>query len=265
MTARSFLVRGLVVGLLAGLASFLVAYTVGEPQVDVAISLEESAPAGATTEADDGHTHSHADDGDAEEGVTEVGRGTQRTWGLLTGTLAVGVALGGIVGLVAAATVGRLGRLTPRQSTATVSAIGFTSFALVPFLKYPATPPAVGSGDTIGDRTAWYFGLVLLSVVVAVLATLVAVRLAETYGAFTGVVGGAGLYVAAMALTALLLPTVNEVGAFPADTLWYFRLSSLLTLATLWTAIGVGLTGVVGRLHERSVAAQSRRELAASL
>jgi hypothetical protein len=263
MTARSFLVRGLLVGLLAGLASFLVAYGVGEPHVDAAISLEESAPAGAA-ESDDGHTHSHAD-GEAEAGVTEVSRGTQRTWGLLTGTLAVGVALGGIVGLLAAATVGRLGRLTPRQSTATVSAIGFTSFALVPFLKYPANPPAVGSGDTIGDRTAWYFGLVLLSVVVAVLATLVAVRLAETYGAFTGVVGGAGLYVAAMAVTTLLLPTVNEVGAFPADTLWYFRLSSLLTLATLWTVIGVGLTGVIGRLHQRSVAVRARREFAASL
>ncbi|WP_424387588.1 CbtA family protein [Mycolicibacter algericus] len=29
-----------------------------------------------------------------------------------------------------------------------IAAIGFVAFALVPFLKYPATPPAVGSGDS---------------------------------------------------------------------------------------------------------------------
>ena len=28
------------------------------------------------------------------------------------------------------------------------------------------------------------------------------------------------------------MPTVNEVGDFPADTLWYFRRASLFTLAT---------------------------------
>ena len=73
--------------------------------------------------------------------------------------LAVGVALGGLVGLASAFAVGRLGRLTPRQSTGLVAAVGFVGFALVPFLKYPANPPAVGSADTIGDRTALYWVL----------------------------------------------------------------------------------------------------------
>ena len=66
-------------------------------------------------------------------------------------------------------------------------------------------------------------------------------------------------------VAALLLLTVNEVGAFPGDTLWYFRLASLLTLATMWGAIGVVLTGLIGRLYERQASAIARRDLAASL
>ena len=56
-----------------------------------------------------------------------------------------------------------------------------------------------------------------------------------------------------------------NVGDFPADTLWFFRLSSLLTLTTMWAVIGVALTGLVGKLYAESVRTQARRELAASL
>src|SRR3954447_15690428 len=142
MTARAFLVRGLLVGLLAGFATFLVAHQVGEPHVETAIALEEAASADEHA-AKAGHVH-------GEDGAT-VSRPNQRTWGLLTGSLAVGLAVGGIVALVAASVVGRIGPLPPGQSTALVGLVGFAAVALVPFLKYPAPPPAVGAGDTIGD------------------------------------------------------------------------------------------------------------------
>src|SRR6478609_4646958 len=171
MTARALLVRGLIVGLLAGFATFLVAHQVGEPHVEAAIALEEAGPAAEPEhpheDSTSGHTH--------EEDGTVVSRHHQRTWGLLTGTLVVGTALGGIVALLAAAAVGRLGRMTPGQSTATVALVGNVSFALVPFLKYPATPPAVGNGETIGDRTSWYFAFILISLAFAALSTLLAV------------------------------------------------------------------------------------------
>jgi len=264
MTARAFLIRGLLVGLLAGFATFLVAHQVGEPQVERAIALEEAAaPAeeSASHEHEEGTAaHSHGDEED-----TVVSRGTQRTWGLLTGSVAVGVALGGIVALISAALVGRLGQLRPGQTTAVVALVGFVAYALVPFLKYPATPPAVGSGDTIGERTSYYFAFVLISVVIAVAATVLANRLWERYGAYVAVVSGAALYLVVMVIAGQLMPTVNEVGDFPADTLWFFRLSSLLTLVTMWAVIGVALTGLVGKLYADSVRTQARRELAASL
>lgn len=259
MSARAFLVRGLLAGLVAGIATFLVAFTVGEPQVDAAIAIEEAGAA-----ADDGHTHTHAEEEPADTG-TEISRDHQRTWGLLTGSLTVGVALGGVVGLIAAGTVGRLGRLLPGQSTALVALLGFVAFALVPFLKYPATPPAVGSAETIGDRTALYFGFVVVSVLAAVVTTYGAVRLRERAGTYVAVVGGVAAYLLVVVTAGQLFATVNEVGSFPADTLWFFRRASLMTLATTWGVLGVVLTGLVVRLYAAEVATEERRQLAASL
>lgn len=274
MTARAFLIRGLIAGLVAGIATFCVAYAVGEPPLEAAIGLEGTGAADHAssdaahdhgTEASGGHSHthshSHGDDGDD----TQVSRGAQRTWGLLTGSLAIGLALGGIVALVAAATTGRMGRLQPGESSALVTLLGFVAYALVPFLKYPANPPAVGSGDTIGDRTALYFGFVLVSVLTAVAATYLALRLRDSLGTHGAVVAGAAGYLAVMVVAGQLFATVNEVGDFPADTLWFFRRASLFTLATMWGVIGVVLSALVGRLHADQMAQDQRRAFAASL
>jgi predicted cobalt transporter CbtA len=264
MTARNFLVRGLLAGLIAGLLAFAVAYVVGEPHVDAAIAVEEANAAHEAEHAAnppaDGHTHDHEDD----DG-TVVSRANQSTWGLATGTLAVGIALGGVTGLAAAFAVGRIGRLRPSQSTALVSLIGFVAVTLVPFLKYPATPPAVGDPDTIGGRTLEYFGLMGLSIFAAVGAVVLAARVLDSFGTYRAVLLAAGGYLVVMVVAAVLLPTVNEVVDFPADTLWYFRLASMLTLTALWAGIGVALTGLIGRLYERESSAAARRDLAASL
>ncbi|GAA1935888.1 CbtA family protein [Nocardioides marmoribigeumensis] len=260
MTARALLVRGLLAGLLAGLATFVVAYAAGEPHVEAAIALEDGGDAAHTHEhaTTDDHTHTH--DGDAV-----VSRADQRTWGLLTGTLAVGVSLGGIVALVAAGIVGRIGTLLPAQSTALVAVVGFVSVALVPFLKYPANPPGVGSGDTIGQRTALYFGFLLLSVVSAVAATYAGVRLRGRLGSYVAAVVAVVAYLAVVVVAGQLFATVDEVGDFPGDLLWSFRTASLLTLATTWGVLGVALAGMVGRLHAQQSAVLRRRELAAAL
>jgi predicted cobalt transporter CbtA len=264
MTPRNFLVRGLLAGLVGGLLAFAVAYTVGEPQVDAAIKVEEAAAAHEAAHADnppaDGHTHEHnTDDG------TVVSRDTQSTWGLATGTLAVGITLGGVAGLVSAFAAGRISRLRPSQSTALVTLLGFVAIGLVPFLKYPATPPAVGDPDTIGSRTLEYFSMLGISVLAAIGAVLLARRVLDSLGAYRTILVAAGAYLVVVILASLLLPAVNEIGDFPGDILWSFRVASLLTIATMWAGIGIVLTGLIGRLYERETSAAARRSLAASL
>jgi hypothetical protein len=256
MSARTFLIHGLIAGVLAGFAAFLVAHQVGEPSVDAAIAVE------------DAHTTAHPGPPAAthhREPGTYVSRENQSTWGLLTGTLAIGTALGGLVALAAAGTVGRIGRLRPSQSSALIALIGFAAVALVPFLKYPASPPAVGNAATIGHRTALYFVFLALSVLAAVAATALASRLLPGWGTYRTVLAAVGAYVVVMVLAAELMPSVDELGSFPASTLWSFRRASITTLATLWATIGIVLTGLVGRAHQGTVVDAARRELAASL
>jgi predicted cobalt transporter CbtA len=264
MSTRTFLVHGLLAGLLAGVAAFAVAYTVGEPQIDKAIALEEAASAPAS----DGHDHEHADEtaghshDDADAVVT---RDTQSTLGLATGTLAIGLVLGGFTGLLAAVGLGRLGGLRPAGSTALVVLLGAVAFSITPFLKYPATPPAVGSGETIDSRTALYFGFVAVSIAAVIAAVAIARRVSRQWSGVPGVVAGALTYVAVVTVAAIAFPKVDELGSFPASILWDFRISSLLTLLAMWAVIGAVLTVLVDRTWRQHSALAAKREMVASL
>jgi predicted cobalt transporter CbtA len=268
MMTRTFLVHGLLAGLLAGVAAFVVAYTVGEPQVDRAIALES---AGATADhhhedeatvsgsASDSHSHDHSGEDAA------ISRTTQSTLGLATGTLAIGVVLGGLTGLLAAVGLGRLGSLRPAAGTALVALLAAVSFSVVPFLKYPATPPAVGSGETIDSRTALWFGFVAVSVLGVLAAVAVARWAARRWSAVPGTIAGATAYVVVVTVAALAFPKVDELGAFPASVLWDFRISSLLTLLAMWAVIGAVLTALVDRTWRRQEAVAAQRAYAAAL
>jgi hypothetical protein len=261
MSARDFLIRGLLAGLLAAVAAFAVAYVVGEPPVRAAIALEDSPG---------GHTHgSGSETGHAEEpeaapgpGEVEVPRSLQSTVGLLTGLLVAGVTLGGLVGVLSAVAMGRFGRLTPRATTLSVAAIGFVTAYAVPFLSYPPNPPAVGSGDTIGLRSALYFILLAISVNAAVTAVLVGRRLMTRLGGWHAALIGIAGYLLVMGVVTALLPHYNEVPeTFPASVLYDFRRASFLTQLTLWTVLGVVLAELVGRLSRRG-SAPAETELA---
>jgi hypothetical protein len=245
---RSLLVRGMIAGLLAGLVAFGVAKIVGEPQVDKAIAFEEYTAARAEAGADTGHSHGEHED----ELVT---RSQQNFAGLGTGALIFGVALGGLFAIVFALAYGRMGTFTARGTAAVLGLLGFVSVFLVPFLKYPATPPAIGDHDTIGRRTGLYLGLILISVAAMVIAVVVRRRLTVRLGEWNGTLVVAGGYVAAMAVCSLLLPGIDEVpqaalkgvvGAvgdagvtFPGVVLWRFRVSAVAVQVALWATVAI--------------------------
>jgi phosphate/sulfate permease len=243
-TVRNLLVRGMLAGLAAGVLALLVAYFLGEPDVDKAIAFEH-VPA---------HTHAHEHD-------TEVfSRSLQSTAGLATGVLVYGVAFGGIAALAYCYALGRVGRLTPRATALLLSGCALLAVYIVPFLKYPANPPSVGEADTIGRRTGLYFLMMLLSVLLAIGATLLGRRLAPRLGTWWATVTAVAAFAAVIGLAYAFLPAVDEVPShFPATLLWRFRLSALAIQSTLWAGFGLLFGELAERLLDpRPAAARAR-------
>ncbi len=241
-TFTQLLLRGLLAGLVAGLLAGAVAFVVGEPHVDSAISIEEAAGAGEAHHADSDATaaHSHGD----EDAL--VSRDGQRV-GLFLATGLAGLALGAIFASVLH--YARRFSSLPGSILALVGAgAGWLAIEAVPFFKYPANPPAVGDPDTITQRT-WLW---LASVILGLLAVGVGIYVTKMVASQHSVAVRAGAPIVAFLVIVgigyALLPGINEVGSdFPATLLWEFRLSSLATQATLWLALGLGFAFLTDR------------------
>ncbi|WP_338105422.1 CbtA family protein [Streptomyces cinnamoneus] len=132
----------------------------------------------------------------------------------------------------------------------------FVAVFLVPFLKYPANPPAVGDPDTLDKRTALFFLMIALSVLLTVATVILGRRLAPRLGNwYATVVAGLALVVV-LGLAFAFLPSGDNVPeGFPATLLWEFRLSSLATELVLWTGFGL----IFGELAERALVPKAGR------
>ena len=71
----------------------------------------------------------------------------------------------------------------------------FIALVVVPGLKYPPNPPAVGDGATIGYRTGLYFLMLAISIAAAVSMIVMGQRLARRHGAWNAVIAGGVGYV----------------------------------------------------------------------
>ncbi len=222
---RVLLVRGMAAGLVGGLAYFVFAYLFGEGPVNAAIAYEEQLAVAA---------------GEASDEAPLVSRGIQSTLGLGVAAVVYGVVIGGMLSLVYASVVGRVGRLRPRATAAVIAGIGFVAVALVPFLKYPANPPASTIDDTVGQRTGPFVLLIAFSVLLAVGAMMLGRSLAERAGPWNASLMAAGAYVVATGVLGALLPRVADTPAdFPATVLYDIRVASIGGQLVLWAVIGL--------------------------
>ena len=246
---KRLIARGLLAGAVGSVLAFVFARVCAEPVIARAIAFE------------DGRTEAEQSQGVHEHGVELFTRGVQSGPGLGFGVLLFGVAMGALFAVLFCVVYGRAGNVASRPLSVLLAAGAFIAVYLVPFVKYPPNPPAVGQSDTIGMRTGWYLLMVAVSVVLAIGAVLLARRLAGKLGAWNGTLLAAGVYLATIAVVMVLLPTVDETpqplrdasGAisypgFPADVLYEFRVLSLATQLVLWVTIGLVFAPLAERL-----------------
>jgi predicted cobalt transporter CbtA len=246
---RTLLIRGMLVGFVAGLLVFAVGKFGGEPQVDRAIAFE--------TAMDEARAKA-----DVAKGLPApapepelVSREVQASFGLFTGVVVYSAAFGGLFAMVFAFAYGRIGHLRPRAVSALLALGGFVALYVVPNLKYPANPPSVGEPATIGLRTDLYFSIMLISIAAMVLAVIAQRRLVHRFDAWSSTLLAAAGYLVAIVVVDFLLPAINEVPeGFSAVVLWRFRMASLGMQAVMWTTIGL----LFGALTERAMASKFR-------
>jgi hypothetical protein len=238
------LLRGMLAGLIAAVLAFGFAKVVGEPQVERAIAFE----------GHHSHSHSHAEAAPGETAEPElVSREVQAGLGLLTGVAVYGAALGGLFALAFAFVSGRLLKSDPRTTAIVIAAVGFLALYIVPYLKYPANPPAVGAEDTIGYRTQLYFTMMVFSAAALAIAVAFGRLMSASFGTWNATVAGAAAYVVLVGIAAYALPNINEVpDDFSADLLWKFRLASFGLQAILWMTIGLAFGALIERDRART-------------
>jgi hypothetical protein len=232
-------------GVVAGLLAFGFARVFGEPQIDYAIAFEQQMEQAANAQA-------HAASAAHEHEKELVSRKVQAGIGLLTAVVVYGAGIGGLFAIVFAFAYGRIGRLGPRATAALLAAGGFISIAVVPFLKYPANPPAVSNPDTLGSRTALFLIMIAISIAAITLAIGLARRLADRFGLWVSAAIGGVVFVAIIAVTQFVLPDMSEVPEqFSADALWRFRLASLGMQMLMWATLGLVFGAMAARVLEQ--------------
>jgi predicted cobalt transporter CbtA len=246
---KRLIARGLLAGAVGAVLAFLFARLCAEPVIGRAIAFEDGR-----IEAEDAH-------GVHEHGAELFTRGVQANAGLGFGVLIFGVAMGALFAVLFCIVSARMRTVESRSLSLLLAAGAFAAVYLVPFVKYPPNPPAVGQSDTIGARTGWYLAMVVASVGLAVAAVWLARRLAARLDAWNAGLLAAGGYLVAMTAVMVLLPNIDETprpvrdssGAivypgFPADVLYEFRLVSLGTQLVLWATIGLVFATLARRL-----------------
>jgi predicted cobalt transporter CbtA len=240
---RTIIVAAVLIGILSGLVGAVFHAIVTEPRVDEAIALEEAAAA-------------HAEEsGEAEESgdAVSVDRSDQRGAGLFGGYALIGAAFGLFLAVASLSLRTTTGGPFHRVLVSGVVLAG--AVTVVPWLKYPPNPPAVGDPSTVGERERLY----VLAIVVGALLLAGAAHLSGRLRRAgwpddrrTAAVAVAA--VVAFAVMFAVLPSSPDPVDAPANLVWQFRINSLTGNLLIWTLLTLGL-GVTWTEAARAAAA----------
>lgn len=215
---RKYLVEGALAGATGGLGMGLFLLLVGERTLADAIARE--ANTGQSAEL--------------------YSRGAQHVGGVV-GAVLFGALVGVFLGFTVAVAGPRLAGSAWRRAVV-VAAAGYLSLAVVPFVKYPASPPGVGDPSTIARRTELYLALLVASVLVTWLAWRAHEALRRRGWRDEHAVPIAlACYLALLTAVLVWSPGSGDRIDLPAGLLWRFRIQSLGGATLLYAIAGLTL------------------------
>jgi Probable cobalt transporter subunit (CbtA) len=205
------ILRGALSGAVAGLLGFVFAKIFAEPVINQAIAYESGRDdiLAALNQA--------AGRVVAPDGPEIFSRSIQATIGVGSGIIAFSAAMGALVAVACLVLHGRFS-VRPRNLAWMTAGFGFLGVYLLPFVKYPANPPAIGHAATIAARGHLYLALVACSLVLLGLAVYLARKLAPRLGTLPAVLVSAVAFLVVYGVLIGLLPSLGNLPANVAAT-----------------------------------------------
>ncbi|MGI0020279.1 MAG: CbtA family protein [Nitrososphaera sp.] len=227
MKALTFIAITLLSGAIAGTILALVNQGVVEPFIEQAIELENQQAAA---------------DGEI---INPTELAAFRLWqkgGSIAAGAVLGLSLGALFGLVFAYGRKILPGSTNVKKAIVLAGIMWAVLYLVPAVKYPANPPAVGDPETIYLRMSLYVAILAISgfsaLGVAILSRKVKMNRLVAPAVYGGII----------AVAFVALPANPDAIAAPMDLVNSFRIASGATMTMFWVLLGA----ILGAFWDRT-------------
>jgi predicted cobalt transporter CbtA len=239
MKTLSFVLVTLVSGAIAGIILGLVNQAIVEPFIDKAIGIE---------------TQRHISEGEAVDTMQQAQYRIWQKGGEVVAAATYGISLSALFGIIFAYSRRSLPGFNNKTKALFLAAVMFFVIFLVPALKYPANPPAVGNPATIYYREMLYVGFIAVSGFSALALALSYKRL-QTY--FTAKKKPTWLIVPLIYAVIILssyiaFPPNPDKITIPSNLIMSFRIASVFTIGIFWGVLGiiVGLFWDKFKLHQ---------------
>jgi hypothetical protein len=200
------ILRGALSGFVAGVLGFIFARIFAEPVINKAIDYESGRDAVLAA------LNHAAGRPVAPDGPEIFSRSIQSTIGNATGIIAFSTAMGALIAVAYLVMHGRFS-IRPRNLVWLIAGFGFLGVYLLPFVKYPANPPAIGHSFTIHTRGVLYLTMVASSLILLGLAVWLARRLVPRFGIVGAVVLAAVAFLVVYGVLIGLLPSQGNLTA----------------------------------------------------
>lgn len=230
MKTITFIAITLIAGAIAGILLAIINQGIVEPYIDQAINIENQ-------------------DAIAQgEVINPQELNDYRLWqkgGEIAAGTVLGVSLGALFGVVFAFARNSIPGSNNKKKALILAGVMLLVIYIVPALKYPANPPAVGDPETIYYRESLYIALLTIS-------GFSALGLASLYRKFgdkkAKVMVIPVIYIGIIAAAFMILPPNPDEITAPMNLVMGFRIVSGFTVSVFWGLLGL----ILGALWDKT-------------
>jgi predicted cobalt transporter CbtA len=223
MKTLAFILITLISGAIAGTILGLINQLLVEPYIDQAIEIEVQ------------NTVASGEPVDLDELVQY--RLWQKGGEIVAGTI-LGTSISALFGIVYFYSRDSLPGSNNKKKGLILAGIMFFVIFLIPALKYPANPPAVGDPETIEYRESLYIGMLVISGFTALGVAILYRSLGQNRKESRKIIVPA-IYAVIVAFAFAVLPNNPDEVAISADLLMNFRIVTTVTMGIFWGALGI--------------------------